>query len=99
METEIWQTQAACLNVDFDITQKANMDMGKRLCRQCPVLDPCRNYALHDDRSTGIPGVLGGLTEKERGQAACSRCDLVVALKSMRAGKCWSCYVPTKPRR
>ena len=98
METEIWQTQALCLNVDWDITQTANMDMGLRLCRQCPVLDPCRNYALHDDRAIGIPGVLGGFTEKERGQEACSGCGLIVATKSMRAGQCWSCYTPANPR-
>lgn len=87
-----WRLKAACLNVSWDITNPANEDPGKRLCRQCPVLDPCSNYALNDQRAIGIPGVLGGLTVEERGQVACSGCDLVVTKRSTRGGKCWSCY-------
>ncbi len=87
-----WQTEAACLNVSWDITQEVNETQGKALCRQCPVLDPCNNYAINDQRAIGIPGVLGGLTIKERGQVACSCCSLVVTKRSIRGGLCWSCY-------
>ncbi len=93
METlKAWQTKAACLNVSWDITNTVNEDQGKRLCRQCPVLDPCANYALNDQRAIGIPGVLGGLTISERGQVACSECGFIVTKRSTRAGQCWSCY-------
>ncbi len=93
METlSVWQTEAACLNVSWDITNPVHETKGKALCRQCPVLDPCNNYAIHDERAIGIPGVLGGLTVAERGQVACSRCTLVVTKRSTRAGLCWSCY-------
>ena len=86
-----WQTKAACLNVSWDITT-ADEAKGKALCRQCPVLEPCANYAIHDDRAIGIPGVLGGMTTAERGQVACDTCGFVVLQRSSRAGLCWSCY-------
>lgn len=34
----------------------------KLLCRRCPFLEPCRNYALAED----VHGVWGGLTDDER---------------------------------
>jgi len=92
METLNWQAQAACLEVPWDITNEVYETQGKALCRQCPVLDPCVNYAIHDDRAIGVPGVLGGMTAEERGQVACSRCRIVILKRGSRAGLCWSCY-------
>lgn len=87
-----WQQEAACLDIPWDITQLENEERGKALCRGCSVLAPCNNYALHDDRAIGVPGVLGGLTAQERGQVACEGCQVVVLKRGTRAGLCWACY-------
>ena len=68
-----WQRQAACRGMDSDVFFSAHkearaprarhIDAAKAVCAQCPVLHPCRIYAL----SSREPyGVWGGLSEAER---------------------------------
>lgn len=58
---------ALCTEIDsgdmwFPMKGQSNRD-AKRICRSCPVLDACLQWALdHDERF----GVWGGLSERER---------------------------------
>lgn len=63
---ETWQQKALCPQTDPDAFFPENggsTQDAKAICRRCPVIDPCRNYALdHEVRF----GVWGGLSENER---------------------------------
>src|ERR1700761_9314205 len=62
--------RAACRDVDPELffplgASDANLpqiDAAKRICRTCPVREPCPRWVL----STGDAGVWGGTTEPER---------------------------------
>ncbi len=86
-----WQEEAACLNADWDMTNSWNVTQSKRLCGVCPVQQSCYVYAM-TDHAVGIPGVLAGLTESERGQVTCVTCPAIVRKVNTRRGQCWSCY-------
>jgi len=72
----IWQERAACRGPLADVffppgvverkkEKLAREDRAKAICRECPVLADCREYAL----SIREPhGVWGGLSELERRQ-------------------------------
>jgi WhiB family transcriptional regulator, redox-sensing transcriptional regulator len=65
-----WRHRAACRDMDPELffplgTSAANLlqiDAAKRICRTCPVREPCLRWALN----TGDAGVWGGTTEAER---------------------------------
>ena len=68
-----WQLQARCRGVDSSVFFHHDGERGKarlqreqrakEMCRVCPVLAECRDYALE----VGEPyGVWGGMTESER---------------------------------
>ncbi len=65
-----WRHRAACRDLDPELffplgTSDANLlqiDAAKRICRTCPVREPCLQWALN----TGDAGVWGGTTEAER---------------------------------
>ncbi|MFF3511577.1 WhiB family transcriptional regulator [Streptomyces sp. NPDC002573] len=61
-----WRTSAACRGLGdamFPDSNKNAIEAAKALCRSCPVVNTCLQFALNE----GIPhGVFGGLTEKER---------------------------------
>ena len=65
-----WRHRAACRDMDPELffplgTSDANLlqiDAAKRICRTCPVREPCLRWALN----TGDAGVWGGTTEAER---------------------------------
>ena len=65
-----WRHRAACRDLDPELffplgTSDASLlqiDAAKRICRTCPVREPCMQWALN----TGDAGVWGGTTEAER---------------------------------
>jgi WhiB family transcriptional regulator, redox-sensing transcriptional regulator len=65
-----WRERAACRDADPELffplgTTDANLlqiDAAKRICRTCPVREPCLRWAL----DSGDAGVWGGTTEQER---------------------------------
>ena len=77
-DSEDWQERAACIGHDPDFfindynrfkVGKAVTAMAVTICRRCPVIDECLDYALLLDSGgakTQTFGVWGGMTEKER---------------------------------
>jgi len=66
-----WVSDAACADVGPDVmhadrnTGPDRIAAAKQICAGCPVLDPCRTWALTaPDPATGL--VAGGLTQTER---------------------------------
>lgn len=61
-----WSELALCVETDpeaFYPDQGESAMPAKRICRLCPVIDQCRDYAFeHKERF----GVWGGLTARER---------------------------------
>jgi WhiB family transcriptional regulator, redox-sensing transcriptional regulator len=66
-----WLDQAACLHLDPELFFPVGPDgpgleqtkIAKQVCRTCPVVTTCLEWAI----ASGIPfGVLGGLSEEER---------------------------------
>lgn len=72
----VWQEKAACRGPLADVffpppvverknEKLAREDRAKQICRECPVVADCREYAI----SIREPhGVWGGLSEQERRQ-------------------------------
>ena len=61
-----WRDQARCRGVDPDIFHPSDEDDGveaKAICAQCPVREPCLEYALSTREKDGV---WGGLTARER---------------------------------
>ena len=72
-----WQMKGTCRGVDSSVFFHPDGERGraraqrerraKELCKQCPVIAQCRQYAL----SVSEPyGIWGGLSESERGVLA-----------------------------
>ncbi|MFH8255506.1 WhiB family transcriptional regulator [Streptomyces roseolus] len=69
---ESWRADAACQEVDPDLffpvgtgsPALAQAEEAKRVCRRCPVREPCLRSALAQPHPPY--GVWGGLTETER---------------------------------
>lgn len=66
-----WLDRAACLHHDPELffpvgaagPGQAQTAVAKQVCRTCPVVSECLEWAI----ASGIPfGVLGGLSEEER---------------------------------
>nr|WP_280268409.1 WhiB family transcriptional regulator [Nocardia wallacei] len=75
-----WQLQGSCRGVDSAVFFHPDGERGraradrernaKRICRDCPVLAACREYAL----SAAEPyGIWGGMSEEERRRHARTR--------------------------
>lgn len=68
-----WQERGACRehdNVLFfgeegesELEKQAREGRAKTVCRECPVIDPCLEFAMESNQKYGI---WGGLTDKER---------------------------------
>lgn len=61
-----WRQRAACRGADPDIFYPASdeeAEPAKAICGQCPVRQPCLEYALANRERDGI---WGGATERER---------------------------------
>jgi WhiB family transcriptional regulator, redox-sensing transcriptional regulator len=64
-----WAEQALCAQADPEawFPERATpAPVAKAICARCPVLEPCRVYAL--DRPE-LRGVWGGMSERERRSA------------------------------
>ncbi|MFF8598065.1 WhiB family transcriptional regulator [Streptomyces sp. NPDC015232] len=69
---ERWRAAAACQEVDPDLffplgtgaPALAQAEEAKKVCRRCPVREPCLRAALAQPHPPS--GVWGGLTEGER---------------------------------
>ena len=64
-----WQERALCAQTDpeaFFPEKGGSTREAKRICADCPVADPCLEYALGNDERFGI---WGGLSERERRRA------------------------------
>jgi|APGre2960657404_1045060.scaffolds.fasta_scaffold37801_2 WhiB family redox-sensing transcriptional regulator len=69
-KTPAWFADAACKGMtdmffgeklDYHLRQKA-----LATCATCPVIEPCREYALKLSQHLRLQGVWGGLTQKQR---------------------------------
>lgn len=66
-----WRAKAACLEEDPELffpsgTTGAALEQAERakaVCRRCPVLTQCRNWAVKTNQQDGV---WGGLSEDER---------------------------------
>jgi WhiB family transcriptional regulator, redox-sensing transcriptional regulator len=49
----------------------AEREAARYICRSCPVLAECREWAIEAESSSGTTGIVGGMTstERERAQA------------------------------
>jgi WhiB family redox-sensing transcriptional regulator len=65
-----WRFQGLCRDEDVNRffpnreTNNKVIQKAKLICRQCPVLIECREYALNS--SPSLSGIWGGLTQHER---------------------------------
>jgi hypothetical protein len=74
---EAWREQAACTG-RYDVflppvPTEEDEETAKRICRTCPVAEPCLTGALRDEGKAPVyarAGVRGGLTPLERGRSA-----------------------------
>lgn len=67
-DTDGWARQALCKEMDPEIFfphagDQATCIIAKRICHQCPVKQPCRDYALADPK---LNGIWGGTTYRDR---------------------------------
>ena len=66
-----WQLRGKCKDEPLEVfypeargrTLRSREERAKRICRECPVLDACRDYAL---RAPEAYGIWGALTPRER---------------------------------
>lgn len=61
-----WRKRAACQGVDPDVffpVSDEDAVQAKAICNQCPVREPCLEWAL---ATRERDGVWGGATERER---------------------------------
>lgn len=61
-----WMLDGLCNQVDpeaFFPEMGATPEPGKKVCRKCPVIDTCLEYALAHKE---LHGTWGGLTERQR---------------------------------
>jgi len=60
-----WMDEGLCRQSDPDLFQPDNYvqsQQARKICRACPVQDPCLDYAIR----TKADGIWGGTTRKER---------------------------------
>lgn len=63
---ESWRFEAAChesAEIDFFGDDPAELEMAKKVCAGCPVVDECLAYALDTNQTEGV---WGGLLPGER---------------------------------
>jgi WhiB family redox-sensing transcriptional regulator len=74
-----WQLQGKCRGEASDIffpdegnaaNRRRQENAAKRICRDCPVLQQCRDHAL---RTPELHGIWGAMTAKERTRALMGR--------------------------
>ncbi|MBV6759912.1 WhiB family transcriptional regulator [Rhodococcus pseudokoreensis] len=72
---EEWRLRARCRGMDITVfyldddtakPQPQRLRTAKNICRRCPVINECRQYAIHFGEQHGV---WGGLTPRELGAA------------------------------
>ncbi|RZB13659.1 WhiB family transcriptional regulator [Streptomyces sp. F001] len=66
-----WRERAACLHEDPDLffpvgntgPTLVQIDEAKAVCRRCPVMEQCLDWAI---RVGQVEGIWGGMTDSER---------------------------------
>ena len=66
-----WRDKAACRDTDADLffppgnkgLALAQIEAAKAICRSCPALEPCLQFALESNQEAGV---WGGTDEDER---------------------------------
>ncbi len=61
-----WVTQRKCADTDPNVffpSDGAGVIAAQRICRECPVSEPCREYALANNITHGV---WGGTSERQR---------------------------------
>lgn len=61
-----WRTHAACSGLEPEVfypVSEEQAEEAKAICRECPVREPCLDYALANRERDGV---WGGATERER---------------------------------
>ena len=61
-----WRTHAACSGLEPEVfypVSEEQAEEAKAICRECPVREPCLDYALGNRERDGV---WGGATERER---------------------------------
>ena len=71
-----WQAGAACSSSTAELffpsdnyragRQKERVRRAKRICRDCPVVSECLEYALSNNLNETDDGIWGGMTPSER---------------------------------
>jgi WhiB family transcriptional regulator, redox-sensing transcriptional regulator len=65
-KTPAWRQRAACRGVDPDIfypVSEEEAEEARAICRSCPVVETCLEWALTNRERDGV---WGGATERER---------------------------------
>lgn len=75
-----WQALGSCNTMDPEFffhpegerggPRRRRIERAKRICRACPVLEDCREYALSHNEPYGV---WGGLSEEERNRVTRER--------------------------
>lgn len=66
LETNAWMREALCRDYPpehFFPSDGVGVEVARRLCTQCPVKEPCLEYALIERIDHGV---WGGTSERER---------------------------------
>lgn len=61
-----WRKHAACSGLEPEVfypVSEEQAEEAKAICRECPVREPCLDYALANRERDGV---WGGATERER---------------------------------
>jgi len=61
-----WRYRAACRGADLEVFfpgRGESADPARRICAECPVREPCLDYALSHSI---VHGIWGGLSERDR---------------------------------
>ena len=82
-----WTRQAACAGrPDLMDPPTARLTTAAlALCRRCPVLQPCRDWALSLSDRSDPGGIAGGMTEEERSRLRSSLARRAVTYARLRA--------------
>ena len=62
----VWQLRGECVHYDPDVFQPANeigARMAKQICRTCPVVEQCGEWALAKGETVGV---WGAMSERDR---------------------------------
>ena len=68
-----WWDEALCAQTDpnlFVLEKGESAVEAKKICAQCPVVEPCLQYALDNNIREGIYGGLGPLQRRNLRRAA-----------------------------